>query len=50
MSNTDKNQPKEEKQPGIFNWFARYEEAAPPSQYEVNFPASDQSESEQVSI
>lgn len=47
MNNTDKTEPTlPSAKPGIFNWFARYEESADPSQYQVNLPAADQTNEE----
>ncbi|GGF54510.1 hypothetical protein [Alteromonas lipolytica] len=46
MSNTKQNEQTLPSSPGIFNWFARYEESAHPSQYQVNLPSSRDSQEE----
>lgn len=46
MNNSDNNSSATHSTPGIFNWFARYEEAAHPSQYEVNLPSADKQDDE----
>ncbi|WP_296047109.1 hypothetical protein [uncultured Alteromonas sp.] len=46
MNNTEKNPATPDHKPGIFNWFARYEESAHPSEYEVNLSASEKQEAD----
>jgi len=46
MNNSDNNTSAMNSTPGIFNWFARYEEAAHPSQYEVNLPSVNKQDDE----
>ncbi|MDY6926513.1 MAG: hypothetical protein SWN10_05390 [Pseudomonadota bacterium] len=46
MNNSNNNSSAMNSTPGIFNWFARYEETAHQSQYEVNLPSDDEQEDE----
>lgn len=44
MNNTEDAQQVASARPGIFNWFARYEESAHPSEYQVNLPSAEKAE------